>query len=165
MNKIATGLIKSPHGIHGYVKVKPFSHDLKHFYALNDVYVQHNKQELLFTIEDVKPFNKEVLIKFKNINTPEEAKKYTNWEIWIERSQSSELEEDEYFFADLIGCDVLYQGTKVGYVKSIIQGAQTELLEVETSKGTSLVPFLQVYIGKVSMSAKTVELLSDWLVE
>jgi 16S rRNA processing protein RimM len=48
----------------------------------------------------------------------------------------------------------------------VCEGGASELLEVELSDGrTVLVPFVEEYIGRVDLTAHTVELLVDWVLE
>jgi 16S rRNA processing protein RimM len=62
------------------------------------------------------------LVKFKGVNSPEEAKKLTNRHLYRSLSESRrelELEEGEYFWFDLIGKEVWSGEELIGVVKEI----------------------------------------------
>ena len=53
---------------------------------------------------------------------------YKKRELWIPREEAQELEEDEYYIADLIGMDVVLEdGSKFGTLKDVMEtGAKGE---------------------------------------
>jgi len=165
MEKIATGIIRTSHGIHGYVKVKPYSTSADHFQTLEKVQLRSREKRETMYIDDVRVSSKELLIKFHGIDSREDARMLANREIWVDRSEGSSLDEDEFYFTDLIGCRVVHQGREVGVIRSIVQGAQTELLEVRTETGDYLIPFLKIFIGRVSIEQQSVELLEERLLQ
>ena len=62
------------------------------------------------------------LVKFKNIDTPEDAKKLTNKMLYSteeETKKNIKLKKDEYFWFDIIGCDVYENSKLLGNVKEI----------------------------------------------
>jgi len=79
---------------------------------------------------------KKGLVKFEGVNTPEEAKKLTNRKLYttIEKTKEEiELDEDEYFWFDIIGSDVYENGERLGKVTEI-QRADIDYLVINTSE-------------------------------
>ncbi len=106
-------------------------------------------------------------IKFQGIDTPEEAKKYTNAYLYsdIESTKRSfELGEDEYFWFDILGCGVFENGEKLGTVKEIQRLPSSDYLVVETDGAlidqnyakSFLVPFIDRFIRDVDIDSKTI---------
>lgn len=99
------GQIVNTYGIKGFVKVNPFTDDIKRFEELKSVYIDIKGTLKEFTIQEVKYSKNTVLIKFKEILDINEAEKYKNYYIKINRENAIKLPKDTYFIADLIGLE------------------------------------------------------------
>ncbi len=165
MDKIATGLIRTTHGIRGYLKVKIFSGDADNFLEHTKLLLKKNSQEKLYTIEESFLHGDSVLIKLSGIDTPEAGKLLNGWEIWISRDEASPLDDDEYYQADLHGCSVLFEGSVIGKVLSLVEGAQSDLLEIEKTvdEARCYVPFMNEFVSEVDIKNKTIELRNVWI--
>lgn len=163
MGKLAVGIVRTSHGVQGYVKVKSFSGETAHFSQMREVLLIKNNREKAYRIEAVKPFHEGVLIKFEGVNTPEAGKQLAGYEIWAERDLSAPLEAGEYYAADVIGCHLYFQGEDVGVVRAIIENGATDLLEVNAERGARIVPLTEQFIGDIDIEQKTIELKDDWV--
>jgi 16S rRNA processing protein RimM len=163
MEYLITGVIRTSHGLKGFVKVHIFSDTHAYLKKIKQVVLKKGSIEKQVEIETLQLSGGQVLIKFSHINTPEEGRKYNGWEVCIPRELSPALNEDEFYQADIIGCSVYFNDTKIGDIAAVIDGAQAPLIEIKTEKGTNLVPFLSQYIGLVSIPDKRVELKVDWI--
>ena len=100
------GQIVNSYGIKGFLKVVPFTDDVNRFKALKHIYIEKNKKLEEVEIEEVKYHKNLVLIKLKGINDINEAEKYKNSYIKIDRKDAVNLPENSYFIVDLIGMNV-----------------------------------------------------------
>ena len=76
------------------------------------------------------------LVKFKGVDTPEDAKKLTNRILYTteeETKQNIKLKKDEYFWFDIIGCEVFENNKKLGKVKDI-ERADVDYLIINTDE-------------------------------
>ncbi len=166
MDKIATGRVRTTHGIHGYLKVQVFSGENENFLHHTYVMLRKGNSEKRYDIEDSKIQGGGVLMKLKGIDTPEAGKTLNGWEIWIPKEESSPLEDGEFYQADLYGCTIVYGSRTIGTVVSVIEGPQAELLEVKkVTDGVCYIPFMKEYIGTVDIDEKTIEILHEWIAE
>lgn len=164
MDMIAIGKIRTSHGLRGFVKVVSYSGEVEHFYGLEKVILSAERIESEFAVEEVKPLGDSVIIKFISVDTPEKAKSLAGMEIRVPRAKAAPLEEGEYYHADLLGCEMLFQGETAGRVKSIVEGGGGELFEVELTSGeTALIPFRDEFIGEINVEKKLIELKNDWI--
>ena len=95
-------------------------------------YITPNRQ---VTIESVN-FQRGT-IKLQGCNTPEEAKKFTNAKLYttIERTREEcQLENGQYFWFDIEGCDVYENGRLLGRVSEIERILDTDYLKIKTAK-------------------------------
>ena len=92
------------HGVKGYIKAMPLTHDLTRCKSLKDVRVQKRNGEILeLTLEDAKQANNLWLLKFKGFDTPEALSPLVNGDVMIPESERLPLPEGEYYLDDLEG--------------------------------------------------------------
>ncbi len=160
---LATGVIRTSHGIRGYVKVSLFSDDTEAFLRLDSVLLRKGSSRVTTAIEDAQWRGRDLLVKFAVIDSPETGKQYSGWEIWIPREKAAELGEQEFYAAEIVGCELFAGGHRVGSVTSIIEGTQAPLLEISVDDGIRLIPFMKEYIGDVDIAEKRIVLLDERL--
>lgn len=145
--KLEVGQIVNTFGIKGFVKIYPYVDDLRRFDDLKNVYIKSKKQETKLEIEEVKYQKNMVLVKFKGIENVEQAEKLRNSYVEIDRSDAIELEEGQYFIADLLGLDVyLDTGEKLGILDDIFNTGSRDIYVVKNELGKQ---FLLPYIDEV----------------
>lgn len=183
---LATGIVRAPHGVKGYVKVKPYSNDFEHFFSLKEVTLQREGKSRKAEIEQVLNHSGELLVKFKGIDSPEDARFISGWDILVPRQQASKLGKGEVYIADLPGMKLVYEKEEVGdcgfvgktddanggdanevrsevvgEVVGTIEGAQALLLEVLALDGKKyLVPYMKgIFVSDVDLDKGTIKLL------
>jgi|SRR5690554_1170947 len=161
MDYLATGVLKGPHGIQGSIKLHSFSSEYDHLRNLRDVQLRKDGKEIEIRIEHIRPSGKELLVKFEGVDTPEKARTYNGWEIWVPRSAAATLDEGEVYVADLAECTLQVNGETAGSVVGVIDGPQALLLEVESLADGKryLIPFMRQFVGRVDLEKKELELL------
>ena len=105
---LKVGVITTTHGIRGEVKVYPTT-DADRFLDLEYVLLDTGREKRKLEIENVKYFKNLVILKFRGIDNINDIEMYKKRELWIPREEAQELEEDEYYIADLIGMDVVLE--------------------------------------------------------
>ena len=162
MQKVNVAKLGRAVGLKGEMKI----------YLLSD-FPEQLKKGAKFSINDkelvVEYFDlKRDVIKFVGINTPEEAKKLTNKILTTtieETKNSCELKENEYFWFDVIGCEVFEDGKKLGIIKDIYRYPQSDYLFILTNKDLKerpksfLIPFIDKFIKDVDIEAKKIEVV------
>lgn len=164
-SRIAIGRIRRPHGLAGAFKVSSFSGEYDHF-ALPKVYHLSNGTGFRdFEVEWVKLSGALTLVKLKGLDTPEQVRRYSNWEIYVDRSFAAPLRStEEYYYADLIGMKAVCGGAVRGTVTALFQDLPDDTLEIEVTENGKkvLVPFRSNFVGRVDSDAGTIEILDDW---
>lgn len=165
MEYLATGVLKGPHGVHGFIKLHSYSQEFEHLLRIDAVLLKKDGSQRSMAIDAVKEAGREILVKFQGIDSPEEARKFNGWEVWVPREHAAGLAQDEFYVADLATCSLTVGGTVVGSVVGVIDGPQALLLEVESNADGKryLVPFMATYIGRVDLEKKEMELLAPEL--
>ncbi len=177
MDLLVTGFIRSSHGLDGFVKAESVSGEVAHFADLEEVYLRPRGAEgpgKRYGIEAVEGSSALLLLKFRGIDSPEEAKALSGLEILVPPDKACPLNEDEWYVDDLCQCYLVYEGNPIGRITNVLEGGAGDLLEVTLSEGsdpevsggkTRLVPMRSEFIGNVDIEAKTVELMHRWILE
>jgi len=177
VERLVTGFVRSSHGVDGYVKVESTSGEVGHFADLAEVQLRFggtNGTESRFEIEAVEGSAHCLLIKFRGVDTLEQAKKLAGAEILVPRDKACPLEEGEYYVCDLCQCVLVYEGSPIGTIIGVTEGGAGDLLEVALTEGessgqtgpkTCMVPLRKEFVGKIDIKAKTVELMHRWILE
>ncbi len=150
---LQVGGIANTHGVRGEVKVFPTTDDPRRFTELKTVKLDTGKGYLDLEIEHVKFFKQFVILKFKGIDNINDIERYKNKGLWITRDQAVELDEDEYFIADLIGLAVYDEEHKrIGQVKDVMPTGANDVYIIEMSNGEELLlPAIKECILEVNM--------------
>ena len=133
------GVIANTHGIRGEVKIFPTTDDVKRFDYLKEAYIDAGKEKIKVEVSNVRYFKNLVIVKFKDIDNINDIEMYKKRELWIPREEAQELEEDEYYIADLIGMDVVLEdGSKFGTLKDVMETGANDVYVVEDAKGEEI---------------------------
>lgn len=166
MDLIAIGRIRSAHGLKGFLKIMSFSGETDHFFSLENVYIIQKGSERQMIVEEVKPAGREILIKFKGIDNPENAKLFSGSEIFAEKNNAAPLKKGEFYHADLLHCNLIFNGIAVGSIVSIWNNGKKDYLEIKKKDGSvCMIPFIEQFIGNVDLDERTIILLNDELLQ
>jgi 16S rRNA processing protein RimM len=154
MKYLLVGKIIGTHGIKGEVKVKTDSGFKEDRYRKGSVLYAKVDGKMEQIIVDSHREHKNLdLIKFNNYQNINEVLKYISSDIFVNRDSLVDLEEDEYYYDDLIGMSVYNQEKqKIGIVEDINEVPQGEILVIRKENGKkALVPFINEFVSKVNL--------------
>lgn len=151
---LQVGVISSTHGVRGEVKVFPTTDDPQRFKSLKNVILDTGKEQIPLEIQGVKFFKQFVILKFKGIDNINDIERYKRRSLFVTREDAVELEEDEYYIADLIGMDVITDEGEEGKLVDVIETGANEVYVVEFDKyGEVLIPAIHDCILDVDIEA------------
>lgn len=156
---LQVGVITQTHGIRGEVKVFPTTDDAKRFKDLKQVILDNGKEQRELEITSVKFFKNLVILKFKGIDNINDVEKYKRAGLFVTRENAVELEENEYFIADLIGLKVTSdEGEELGVIGDVLQTGANDVYIVKKDKTPDLlIPAIKQCILDVNMEDGTME--------
>ena len=158
MKNLEVGQIVNTFGIKGFVKVNPWVNDVTRFEKLKKVYIKIRNEHKELEIEEVKYHKNQVLLKFKGIDTIEQAEFLRNAIIEIDRENAIPLEKGEYFIADLLDSEVFTdEGEKLGILDDIYNTGSKDIYVVKNELGkTILLPGINDVIKEVDVENKKI---------
>lgn len=150
---LQVGIITGTHGLKGEVKVFPTTNDKERFLDLEDVLLDTGKELLELKVEYCKFFKKFVFVKFEGLDDINEVEQYKRCPLLVTRENAVELEEDEYFVADLLGMTIMDDsGVTIGKLENVIETGANDVYEVLTEDGGRiLLPAIKECILDVDM--------------
>jgi 16S rRNA processing protein RimM len=104
--RFQVGVITTPHGLRGEVKVYPTTDDPLRFKILKELILKEKRSERVLRIRSVKFFKQFVILGFEGMDRIEDVEALRGCPLLVERRDAAPLEEDEYYVADLIGLSV-----------------------------------------------------------
>jgi 16S rRNA processing protein RimM len=167
IEKLVIGRIRASHGIRGEVKVQSISGEDSHIRKLKKIWLRlSNGLEKELTVRDVRGVLPNLIMAFEEITSPEQARSYRGAELLAPREQAAPLKEGEYYIADLVGCEVVFESTVLGTVTSVWENSNCDMLEVSMTSGeTAQLPLQDEFVLSVDIDARRIELKVDWIFE
>lgn len=154
------GNVLRPQGLSGEVKVAVVSPRPERFNLLKRVYLKKDNVQT-YTIEAVRltaGIGRFVYIKFKEVTTRTAAESLRGAEILVEQQDLIQLQQDEYFIHDLIGCRVLSeQGVYIGEIIDVLQLSSNDVYVLQSETGKEiLIPAIKEVVKKIAPESKQV---------
>ncbi|HOZ72950.1 MAG TPA: ribosome maturation factor RimM [Spirochaetales bacterium] len=166
MDLLALGRVGKPHGVDGRLRLVSYSGETDHLMRLTEATLRGDGRELFVRIESVTAHGNGVLMKVVGYDSPERAVALSGMELWAPRDMAAPLDDDQYYYADLVGCALVAGGTELASVVAVCDSGGGDLLEVAKPDGSSAyVPFRKEFVGEVDVHARRIELVAPWILE
>ena len=158
MEYLRVGLIVRPHGIHGDVKFLPLSNGTERFFQLREAFLEVAGEYQPVTVSNVSVQSDAVIARISGCESRESAETLRGVYICVDRAHAVQLEDGEYFVADLIGCEV-FDDADSGYGK-LVDVLETGANDVYVIKGkrSLMVPALRKLLKDVDIPHKRITL-------
>lgn len=150
---LKVGVITTTHGVRGEVKVYPTTDEPERFLELDYVLLDTGRELRKLEIKNVKFFKNLVILKFKGVDNINDIEKYKGRDLWIPREKGQELEEDEYYIADLLGMSVVLEdGQEFGTLKDVMETGANDVYIIDSAEhGEVLLPAIKECILDVDL--------------
>ncbi|ABR73894.1 ribosome maturation factor RimM [Actinobacillus succinogenes] len=162
------GKLGSTYGIRGWLRIYSSTEYAESIFDYQPWFLKIKGQWQPAELESWKHHNHELIAKLKNVDDRDAAQALTNVEIGVDLSVFPKLEEGDYYWHDLIGCQVVnLQGYTMGTVSEMMETGSNDVLVVRANvkdafgKQERLIPFLyEKVVKRVDLTTKTIEV--DW---
>lgn len=153
-DRVIVGAIGGAFGVHGEVRLKSYCADPAAIADYTPLYTEDGRvfAQVVLTGQMKNGFT----ARMDGITTKEEADALRNTSLYAERAVMPATDEDEFYYADLIGLTVVDTGgVTLGTVKNVMDHGAGDLLEVAVpgTSETVLLPFTQAAVPTVDISA------------
>lgn len=155
LEQFVVGFVRGSHGVSGEFRFESASGYYEHFADITEVTLRNSisGDSKKFKVESVDVENCNSFMKLVGIDTPEEVKKYSRWEIVVPRDKACPLGENEWYIEDLKKCSLIYypkddevksenglmkEPVVVGKITNVMEGGSGDLLEVSLAENCDL---------------------------
>ncbi len=166
--KIVVGKFGATYGIKGWLKVISYTDKAESIFDYSPWYINQKGEWVEYCIESWKRHNKGMVAKIEGLEAREEAHLLTNFEIAIEPDSLPELSENEFYWRELFGMQVMTtKGYDLGVVSDMLETGSNDVLVVKANlkdafgQKERLIPFLEEQVIKnIDRKAQRIEV--DW---
>lgn len=153
---LRVGVISTTHGVRGEVKVYPTTDDPERFRELKKVILDTGKESKELVIASVKFSKNQVILKFKEYNSINEAEALKGMDLLISRADAVPLGENENYIGDLIDMSVVTDtGETLGTLTDVMKTGANDVYVVKTDQGEEiLLPAIRDCILDVNVEEK-----------
>ncbi|WP_256761456.1 ribosome maturation factor RimM [Cohnella sp. WQ 127256] len=156
------GKIVNTHGIKGELKVWTQT-------DFPEVRFKPGSKLLMFPPETGEPITIEIVssreqkamyvIKVKGFDNINQVEKYKGWELKVTDNERVPLPEGEYYYRDIVGCEVeSEEGEQLGSVKDIMSTGANDIWIVKMSNGKELlIPVIDDVLIDVDVAARKIK--------
>lgn len=169
---IVLGRLVGPHGLQGWLKIHPFGDDFGALGTMPQWWLGADADGAVWTpyvLHALKLQGKGLIVKFEGIDGRSAAEAMDGLYIAAPRAALPKTGLDEYYWADLIGLEVVNtSGERLGKVSGLLSSGAHEVLCVQDGEGGKtrerLLPFVAQVVKRVDGASRTmhVEWGVDW---
>ncbi len=146
---IDVGQIVNTHGLKGEVKVNPRTDAPEVFEVFDRLYTDNGTQ---FDVTGVRYQKSCVLLKLKGIDDVDMAERLRGKVLYADRDVFSDLPEDTYLVADIIGLELKDETTVYGTITDVITTGSNDVYAVKRSDGGFIyVPAIKSVIEEINI--------------
>ena len=161
--KLVIGRVSSPHGIKGWLKILSYTDPIENIFSYKSIFLKKRNNYLPFEIEDYSISGKIIRMKLKGVDDRNHSEEIADCEILINRNHLPEISSDSYYWADLIGFQVIRKDSEnIGVLDSFLEtGSNDVMVVVGKNNNRNLIPFINRDVIKtVDMKGKFI--IVDW---
>jgi 16S rRNA processing protein RimM len=163
---IEVGTVIEAYGIRGALKIRPFSNEPVALLSAKEIWLSGLRLPQMrdFSVYKAKEHSGTVILELVGLTDREIALSFKSATVSIARSKFPPLEENEYYWTDMMGAQVHnQQGEHLGDIKEIVDnGAQTVLIVHAEEKKQHLIPFVESFIIEVNLDSDPKKIVVDW---
>jgi 16S rRNA processing protein RimM len=155
--------IARPHGVKGELRLRLFNATSDVLLGQDEVLVRmKDGEEHEVSVERARRADDAILIKLFSVDDRNRAEDLRGAYICVRRRDFPEAEDDEFYAIDIVGSEARLAGERVGVVAELITYPSIEvlLIHADDGKGDWEVPLTEMFIGKVDVAGKVVELVT-----
>jgi 16S rRNA processing protein RimM len=159
---VVMGKVVAGHGIQGWIKVQPYTAepgslaDYRTWWLGDE---RHGWRELDVLKSELR--GKSVVAQLMGCHDRDAAEQYKGLLVAVPRSKLPSPDEDEYYWSDLIGLEVVTpDGEPLGKVENLLDTGANQVLCVRGAEKEILIPFISQVIQQVDMEGKVIR--ADW---
>lgn len=157
---IELGVVARPHGVTGEVRVHVFNPESTLLRELGEVFLigEEDEEPALVDIVSTRQGSKVLLMRLAGVGSLEDADALRGYTLCVPREALPDLEQGEYYHADLIGLEAFEGAKSIGRVVDVLDYPSAECLKIQRPSGFLEVPMLPRWLDRVDIEEGKVHL-------
>ena len=160
--RLKVGKIVNTHSLKGEVKViSSTDFEEERFKKGSKLLITRGNQLIReVVVQSYRNHKNFLLVKFEGIDSVEEAEKLKNLQIKIDSDKVGELEENEFYFHQIIGCEVFDENDKnLGEIIDILTPGANDVWVIKGEEGKEiLIPYIEDVVKQIDITNKKVNI-------
>jgi len=156
------GRIVNTHGIRGEVRVlSTTDFEVERFAVGNRLaaFKKDDKKPTWVTIESVRRHKNFILLTFEGMDNINMVEPFKEGLLKVTKDQMTDdlLQENEFFFHEIIGCEIVSEeGEKIGVVSDILQTGANDVWVVKGAKKEHYIPYIEDIVKEINVDDKRI---------
>ncbi|AKO93862.1 ribosome maturation factor RimM [Priestia filamentosa] len=153
------GKIVNTHGVRGEVRVISRTDFPEERYKVgNELYIFKGNEEIKVVVASHRQHKNFDLLTFEEYHNINQVEAFKNCLLKVPSSDLVELEEGEYYFHEIVGCEVYTEeGNLVGTIKEILATGANDVWVVKASgRKDVLIPYIEDVVADINVEEKRV---------
>lgn len=148
---IEIGKLTKPHGLKGEIRMHYYGSDPSDLKAgMKLKAVKSNKEEVELEILRVRVTKNALILSFFGIDSIDDTAPIIQSSVHVKKTDLKSLEDDEYYWDDLIGMEVYdLSGELLGRVESIFETGSNDVYVIKKGKDELMIPAIAEVIKEV----------------
>lgn len=154
VEQVCVAAIAGAYGVRGEVRLKSFTAEAEAIADYAPLCTEDGSQSFAVTI--TRAIKNGLAVSLSGITNKEQADALKGVQLFVPRDRLPDLEDDEFYYTDLVNLEVRDTGgTVLGRVKAVQNHGATDLLEIHApgQTATVLLPFTKEVVPTVDISA------------
>jgi 16S rRNA processing protein RimM len=156
---ILIGRLVGAHGIRGGLKLLSYAESLDVFAPGRRILTRDGKgAEAVYEVGEVKPHGRAAVLFLVEVTRRSQADALSGCDLFIDKATLPVLTEGTYYWADLIGVEVVsVDGRHLGRLEAIFETGSNDVYVVKRADQEILVPALKSVVKNVDLTARRME--------
>jgi 16S rRNA processing protein RimM len=154
------GRIAAPYGVNGWIRARAYTEDPQALLDFPGWWLIRDGEARSLALEEGRTHGDMLIAKLAGISDRSAAQQLVGADIAVPRAAFPAPAEDEYYWADLIGCEVINaRGQPLGNVAQLIGTGANDVLVVKGER-ECLLPFIHQVVREVDLESRRITV--DW---
>jgi 16S rRNA processing protein RimM len=155
------GRVVAPYAVKGWIKLQTYTEYLDSLLDYEVWRLGRNGNWRDYRLLDGKVHGQTLMASLEGVGDRTAAEALMGLDVAVLRQEMPEAEEDEYYWDDLVGLDVVnLAGEALGRVAGLLETGANDVLQVRDGERERLIPFVEAVVKEVDLEAG--RLVVDW---
>ncbi|MFO7189891.1 MAG: ribosome maturation factor RimM [Pseudomonadota bacterium] len=158
---VVMGRVAGAYGVRGWIKVQPYTESVQNLAEYGRWWIGSAGNWQEWKVLQAKVHGATVLAKLEGLDVRETAALLKGREVAVPREAMPPTAEDEHYWTDLIGLEVVnLQGEVLGKVAGHFSNGAHDIMRVARDEAEQLIPYVGAVIREVDLPGRRI--VVDW---